>query len=478
MRMRSVFVSLCAVFVVSGCKVGEITQAPIRAGESAALQAEPSVINVTARVNLEPVRAAADEAIPEGAMQFPRTHEHRCVNVKIIVGSKWIGCDYWGGAQKRGPLALNGSGDTLTAALPIHLWASVKGLGIQESTDANVTARLSARPQLSPDWNLTVNPDASFTWDSHPEVVLLGVIRVGIQNALTGPMQTQMTRMVNKIASKLEGPMVRDYATALWAAAAKPIQVSQTENMWMRINLQDAHFSGLNTSNGILTTRVGVSATTEAFVGIEPAPLPVKPLPPLQLTAPKELGFHLALPVTVSYERMVSAVEKVLKKGEKWAPIDGQPNVLITIDKVDIYPSKGSVAVKVDFTADLPKKLGDTSGTVFLSGVPVLNNDTKEFSVDKLSFTAQTQSKLLNLVTDVLQPAIEKRISDALRVDLKAKYDTLLAEASARMNHDFGQGITSKGSLTEARLTKVFLTNDAAVVEINVDGQLEISYGL
>jgi len=477
MHLRTI-IALSIIIVVSGCKVGEITRAPVRAAEPVALKAEPSMVNITARINLEPVRAAADDAIPEGAMQLPRTHEDRCVNVKFVIGSKWIGCDYWGGAQKRGPLVLNGSGDTLSAALPMHLWASVKGLGIQESTDANVTARLSAKPKLGPDWNLSVNPDASFTWDSHPEIVLLGLIKVGIQNALTGPMQAQLTRMVNKIAAKLEGPMVRDRAAVLWAAAAKPIQVSKTENTWMRINLQEAYFSGLNTNNGILTTSFGASATTEAFVGIEPAPLPAKPLPPLQLTAPNDLGFHLALPVSVSYQSMVAAVEKVVKKGEKWAPIPSQPNLLLTIDKIDIYPSHGSLAVKVDFTADVPKKLGDTSGTVFLSGVPVLNNVTKEFSVDKLAFTAQTNNKLINLVTDVLQPAIEQRISDALRVNLKNQYDTLLAESSAKMTHDFGQGMTSQGSLKEARLSKVFLTDQAAVVQINVDGRLEISFGL
>jgi hypothetical protein len=362
--------------------------------------------------------------------------------------------------------------------VPVHFWASGKALGVQESTEANVTAMLSAKPALAPDWTLKVNPETSFRWDSHPELKIFGIFSIGIQDALTDPMNEQMKKQVSSIAAQLEGTGMRERATALWAASFKPIQLSKEHNVWLRMGMEQASFSGLNISNNILSATVGVQARTEVFKDIEPAPLPATPMPALGSGNLKDTGFNIALPVTISYAAMNEALSKVLKKGQKWAPIPSQPKVLVTVKDVDVYPSHGALAIRIDFIADLPHQLFDTSGTVYLSGRPSVDDAKKVFSVQQLSFTAETSNHMTNLIGTVMRPAIENRIAEALTINYQPQIDALLAESNVRLNRDFGNGVTSSGKLSSAKLKGLYLTDKAAVIQIGATGKLELSYGL
>ena len=471
----------CALFLF-GCEEGELTTKPENKVEPVQVKLSPSDITISAKINLASAQSVVESKLPTSPINMPRRTNDHCKRIYIsalgVKITKWLSCEYWGGLEKRGPFTLSGSGDSLTASVPIHFWASARASGIQESTEANVTAFLSAKPKLTSNWELKLNPDASFRWDSHPEIKLFGVFPVGIQDALTGPMNEQIQKQVNLIASQIEGTPFRDRAAALWDATYNPIRLSSKHDIWVRIGMQEARFSGVNIADNILKANIGVKATTEIFMGAEPSPLPSSSLPKLNLENAPSAGFNIALPVAISYASMSDLLNQALKKGQKWAPLPDYPNVLVTIKKAEVYPSEGALAVRIDFVADLPNKLFDTSGTVFLSGTPVVDDDKKEFAVENISFTSQTNNNLTNIISKVMRSNIENRISDALKISYKKQFDDLLSESNVRINHDFGNGIVSQGTLTSGKLLAISLNKDVALIETNVSGKLEISYGL
>ena len=477
----AIVLATCAIFL-SGCEEGELTAKPENKVEPTQVKLAPSDITISAKINLASVQSVVESKLPTSPINIPRKTNDHCKRIYIsalgVKITKWLDCEYWGGLEKRGAFSLSGSGDSLTASVPIHFWASGKISGIQESTEANVTAFLSAKPKLASNWELKLNPDASFRWDSHPEIKLFGVFPVGIQDALTGPMNDQIQKQVNLIASQIEGTQFRDRAAALWDASYKPISLSTEHGIWLRIGMQEAKFSGVNVTDNILKANIGASASTEIFMGAEPSPLPSNSLPELNSGNASGAGFHIALPVAISYASMNGLLNQALKQGQKWAPLPDHPNVLVTVKKAEVYPSGGALAIRIDFIADLPNKLFDTSGTVFLSGTPTVNDEKKEFSVEKISFTSQSNNKLTNIISAVLRSTIESRISDALKVSYKNQYDNLLAESNAKINHDFGNGIVSQGTLTSGKLLAISLNKEMAVIQTDVTGKLEITYGL
>lgn len=250
--------------------------------------------------------------------------------------------------------------------------------------DGYITAILSTKPKMTTTWGLAMNPEASFRWDKDPVIRLFGFIPVGIKSVLTKIMDDQIKTQVNSISGQLEGSELREKATKMWESSFKPIQLSKPQDIWLRLSMEQANFSGINISNNIMTASVGVKASTEVFVGGEPAPLQVTPLPVLGLEKPSSSGFKISLPVAISYEKMSELLNIALKKDQKWPPSADHPDLLITVLNAVAYPSRDAVVVRIDLVTDFPSRITDfpknlfnSRGTVFLSGIPVVDNDKK-----------------------------------------------------------------------------------------------------
>jgi len=480
MKAKIILGLVVFLILLSGCKEGELTRKPERKVEPTQINSTPSNISIKTRINLASLQNIVESKLPNSPIYFPKTKKKRCKQLDLLIGTKWLSCEYWGGLKKRGVFSLSGNGDSLTASVPIKFWASAKMLGIQESTDknVNVTAFLTSKPELSSNWEFKLNPEGSFRWDSHPEIKLFGIVPVGIQSVLSGPMNKQIKKQVNLIQSEIEKMKLRDHMEQIWRSSFTPIKLSEANNLWLRIGMKEAGFSGIHIDNNILKTNIQASATTEVFMGKEPVPITPSPLPELHADTIPNAKFHMMLPMAISYEKMTALLDDLLKKGEKWTPLPDQSNVLITVKNIEVYPSGQFLAIQVDFIADLPHRIFDAEGTLFLSGKPKVNNDTREFFVQELRFTSQTNNILTDIISTALRSTIEKRISDALIISYKKQYDDLLAESNSKINHNFGNGIVSSGMVSSGKLSGIALTEDMAVIHTEVTGELEVDYGL
>jgi len=464
-RQVVLFLAVSVIFL-SGYAEGDVTTKPEYKVKPTEIKPAQSVIAISTKINLAAVQSEVESTLPNSPIEIPRTTKDHCKRIYVsMLGvkiTKFLDCEYWGGLQKQGAFSLSGNGDSLTASVPVHIWASGKIVGLQESTDANVTAFLSAKPTLASNWELKLNHDASFRWDSRPEIKIFDTFPIDIQGVLTGPMNDLLQKQINVIASQIEGTQFHDRVAAIWAGSFKPINLSKESNIWLRLGMQEAKFSGLTITDNILTANVEASASTEIFIGAEPSPLPANALPDLKLGDTTGAGFHIALPVSISYTTLKDQINLGLKKVLETPYL----NALVTINNIEVYPSGDVLAIQID----LINKLFDTGGTVFLSGTPTVNEVTKEFILENISFTSESNNEFINIINMVLRSKLGNLITESY----KKKYDDLLAEMNTNINHDFGHGIMSQGTLTSGKLLAISLNKEMAVIQTEVTGKVEI----
>ena len=466
MKPQVVLFLAMSVIFLSGYAEGNVTTKPEYKVEPTQIKPTQSVIAISTKINLAAVQSDVESTLPNSPIEIPRKTKDHCKRIYVsMLGvkiTKFLDCEYWGGLEKKGAFSLSGNGDSLTASVPIHIWASGKIVGLQESTDANVTAFLSAKPTLASNWELKLNHDASFRWDSRPEIKIFDTFPIDIQGVLTGPMNDLLQKQINGIASQIEGTQFHDRVAAIWEGSFKPINLSKEANIWLRLGMQEAKFSGLTIIDNILTANVEASASTEIFIGAEPSPLPANALPDLKSGDTTGAGFHIALPVSISYTTLKDQLNLELKKVLETPYL----NALVSINNIEVYPSGDVLAIQID----LINKLFDTGGTVFLSGAPTVNDETKEFTLENISFISQSNNEFINIINSVLRSTL----GGLIKYSYKKQYDDLFAEINTKINHDFGNGIMSKGALTSGKLLAISLDKEMAVIQTDVAGKIEI----
>ena len=71
---------------------------------------------------------------------------------------------------------------------------------------------------------------------------------------------------------------------------------------------------------------------------------------------------------------------------------------------------------------------------------------------------------------------LRSKLGNLITESYKKKYDDLLAEMNTNINHDFGHGIMSQGTLTSGKLLAISLNKEMAVIQTEVTGKVEIIY--
>ena len=69
---------------------------------------------------------------------------------------------------------------------------------------------------------------------------------------------------------------------------------------------------------------------------------------------------------------------------------------------------------------------------------------------------------------------LRSKLETFIKVSYKKKHDDLLAKMNTNINHDFGHGIMSQGTLTSGKLLAISLNKEMAVIQTEVTGKVEI----
>ena len=468
-----------------GCTSGDITERPERRPQSSSISPLESHIALSAQIDLQKAQSRLNDLIPDPSKPIVSFHgdQSGCIKKKIkpFGPTISIGCKWNGEVYKKGSATIAGAAQGLNFIIPVKAWARVKNKGfvrVTETFQVDLTVTATASPKLRSDWSLDLNLSTDFKWDKRPRILLLGFIPIRISGLVEPKIWEQLKKVEEQIKTEIRSLDIRGRAMQAWEKAHAPIKLSSDPEVWLRFKPKAIRFSGIHTQNSILAASVSMAANMETILGERPDAFPVSPLPELGEQDRESGPFHIRLPIILEYEALKKEIEKVLRVRQKWAPIQKKPSHYVTVQEVEVYPSKENIVVGINFSADLPDEWLDTRGKVYFQGKPVIDNEQRMMKVENFDFTRTTDNALINVVSLLFRERIKSELSSALTYRFGDEYDKFINAANVELNRDFGDGVTSQGFLDYAKVDKVVMFERGIYLSVISTGQLQFNFGL
>jgi hypothetical protein len=92
--------------------------------------------------------------------------------------------------------------------------------------------------------------------------------------------------------------------------------------------------------------------------------------------------------------------------------------IVVEVANLDIYPSGDRLAVGIDFSAEMPRRLFDAGGTLWLTARPVLSEDGAGIALRNIDVTRQLDSAVWSLATAAFEGRIRAALAQAAVIDL------------------------------------------------------------
>lgn len=270
---------------------------------------------------------------------------------------------------------------------------------------------------------------ATFNWTTPPSVQLIGrssfsILGVGfsvgpwnldVSSYITDPIRAKLNTALLSANTAIPCDPVRAELAKVWRRYSLPINVSPPVYLLAEpteISAAMLPEDKLLRLNAMLKAKVEIATSPgkEDSLGDLPPHAPLAMQPGL---------LDVALPLQVDYAVVVSeAMKSFAGKSFDIEGIDGKSNAVV--QSLELYPSGNKLAVGVTFVADLPSQFFDVSGTIWLSGEPVVDPTGKILSLKDVAITRKLDNGLWSVLSAAFQNTIKSEIQKNLRYDLSA----------------------------------------------------------
>ena len=438
--------ALLAIALLAGCSKKEEFTPPPRADDAIETPPQDSVIAVPISADLSSLAARLERELPRQLWSISRDNTvcipSRRVKVAFVrIKTPKIKCDIRG-TVTRGPMTINGRGKDILVTMPLHAVVRAQDIaGILKQETASADARVNAVINITLDkqWNPQGKVNIRYGWTDAPHIDFLGQ-RIEFADAVDVKLKGVVSQLERTLPHELEKLQLRSQVERLWGKAFTSLQLNEKNPpVWMRITPQSLQYGGYTLNGKSLHLSLGLKARTETFVGDRPPDPEKVPLPQRAALSQKPGRLVLFVPVVADYGQLEPVIERALAK-RAGQPFNVPPvgDLMVKISKVETYGSTyGRVAVGVTFSATpVSGKLGTAIGTVWLAGVPVNAENSREVTFQNVAITGDTDRRGANLLLKLANtPAFSQTIATALAQNFEKDYDDLMGKVSRAIAH-------------------------------------------
>ena len=364
----------------------------------------------------------------------------------------------------------------VSVEVSIHTRGAIKvGGTIKGSANLLVTAL----PVINNDW--TVNPNVTVThqWISNPNFEvgnhITGKHKISIKkisDKKLNDLQEDFARRMNK---SIAGPIdIRSDASKLWKKChiVKPIN---SGNSWLTVTPTAIKSATPIVQSGAVALDVGVDAKMVAYIGQDPGKPAIAALPPPTLLKAITPHLRFSFPVIVTYEELSNRVaRKVIDKSWSYQYSKGK-SVTVTPTKLIIYPSEGSLAVYVEFDADVSGKWMKSKVGLTLIAEPVFDNNHNTLRFENIRFFVDSDNNLVTTADWLLHDVFVQHLQSAMDTDLSSNYDSAIDRANKDIANTRLEGATLHGALKGIGIGSIAILDQSLVIPVTVNGKISIS---
>lgn len=358
---------------------------------------------------------------------------------------------------RNGAIQVSAADNFIYFTVPISVSLSY---GMFQGPSIPVKLKFKASARVSPDWRLNADVYYLGLSDLMAEQIGIGPLSIrprSIVEGMTQPLQRLLSDQVTKNINDLFSLKLQ--MAKVWGAAQKPVLIDSRYQAWLKLSPREVTLTPLRAQNNRVSLGVGITSQVELVVGPQPAPQPIRPLPPLKLVSSMNRDFRIALQADLFYQDLVHIAAPLLLNKEFTS--DGRTVVLKSLD---VNGNGDKFVIKV-------QTVGSLEGTFYLTGRPYFDSKTNVFSVQDVDFDMQTESLLLNSADWFLHGTIKNRIQETLNMNLTQKMlESKEMAGKAIAQRQLADHVLLKGSINALKVSDVLVQKDKISIEVYAEG--------
>lgn len=364
------------------------------------------------------------------------------------------------------------NGEKIKTALPLKAWIKyrigTKTLGVElynyKEFNLNGVVTLVSDVGLT-NWKLNTKTELkSLDWNESPTMTAFGK-NVPITYLVTPAIKIFKSKIEKNIDAAIEKSM--DFKPNVLAALEKicnPFLMNEGYESWLRITPIEIYSTNAVLQNDTFLMDMGMKCTMTTLIGKKPeskfdaSKIVLKPVTKI----PNQITANIAAVSTFA------EASKIMTKnfaGQEF----GSGSKKITVQKVDIWHKNDKMVIALDV-------LGSVNGTIYLTGFPQYNEQTKEVFFDKLDYVLDTKNKLMRAANWLAQGLVLRKIQESCRYSIVSNLEEGRKSMAAYLkNYSPLPGVFVNGKIENIQFQKIQLTNKAIIAFIKVNGAVNVS---
>jgi hypothetical protein len=354
----------------------------------------------------------------------------------------------------------------LKALVKYRIGTKTLGVALYNTKEFNLNGTVTLVSEVAlTNWKLGTKTELkSLDWNESPTMLVFGK-NVPVTYLINPAVKLFRSKIEKKIDAAIEKSM--DFKPNVLTALEKictPFQMSEAYESWLRIVPLEVYSTTAKLKNDTFLLEMGMKATMETLIGKKPeskfdaTKIILKPVTkiPNQITA--------NITAVSTYEEASIIMTKNFG-GQEF----GSGSKKVKVQKVDIWQKNDKLVIALDVS-------GSVNGTIYLTGFPQYNGQTKELFFDKLDYALDTKSKLMRTANWLAQGLVLRKIQESCRYSIVANLEEGKQNMAAYLkNYSPMPGVFVNGKMEGIQFQKIQLTNKAIIAFIKVNGTVNVS---
>jgi len=233
---------------------------------------------------------------------------------------------------------------------------------------------------------------------------------------------------------------------------------------YFTLNPKALRMEKIGAQNDMLNLTIGISATPVVTL-IKPQP--VQSVVPNLSPAANMEGFNINLEAALQYDSLSKVINGYMA-GQRFEMSEGLIRKHVIVKACKVYSNlQEQVIIEVEFE-------GSHKGTVFFTGKPAYNPETRMIEMQDFEYDLETRSFLLKTAKWLFDKRIMAEIRKYTSIDMSSYYDTASKTMNEWLNREWTKGIRGSGSIQDLKLTAVKALPEHLLIRSNCVGKLNI----
>lgn len=460
--MKSIFAGLFVSFLaltLSNCGSTSKIEALKPTADNAApllYDAAPSYINMPISIKLQDVENQINKSLT-GLIYDDNNITDDNLEVKI-----------W----KQAPIQIQNEAGNIKTVLPLkaqikyRIGTSKLGIELYDTREFNFNGVITLVSEVHmANWKLNTKTEfRSLDWNESPSVSVFGKA-VPITYLINPAVKLFKAKIEKTIDNAITSAV--DFKPNVLAALEKitaPFEMNKTYQTWLNITPQELYATDAQLQKENICFDLGLKCVMETRIGQQPLSKFDKNKIVLKTTT-KIPNVVAANVVAVSTYDNASRLMTANFKGQEF----GNSKKKVTVQNVALWHKEGKLIIALDL-------LGSVNGTIYLSGVPQYNPESKEIFFDDLDYVIDTKSRIMKTASWLAQGYILKKMQESCRYSIQGNLEEGKQNLVKYMkNFSPMPGVFINGNLNGLNFEKIQLTNQALLAFVKITGDVKVS---